>query len=399
MKKPNPYHLPGAPGLTCHLSTPKVTMGHGALSQLGALPGGRIALVLDAYLMDSPLLQTLTSQTLAGQEYRIICGVKDEPSFAAIDPYIPVIREFAPTQIVAIGGGSTMDTAKALWAFYERPELTWDTLTGGTPLPEFPGKAVLIAVPTTSGTGAEATGAAVYKRYDGTKALLIDGAIRPGEVFLDFDLLSSLPKKVVANAGVDALAHVIGAMSVESANPMDKMICTQVALSILQNLPRSYLTGDTQSRDIMHVCAYLAGDEINNAGGGLEHKLDMFAKAYHIPHGEIIGIFLPYTMLYLLPENHYLPLAEQMGIPGSTPEEKQRALVGRIWEMYDLLGMPKTIRDAGVPEQEFLDKLPEYIEMVKAIGHIYWIRGFQGDDSLRELYLQAYYGIDKEDLK
>ena len=86
MKKPNPYHLPGAPGLTCHLSTPKVTMGHGALSQLGALPGGRIALVLDAYLMDSPLLQTLTSQTLAGQQYRIICGVKDEPFFAAIDP-------------------------------------------------------------------------------------------------------------------------------------------------------------------------------------------------------------------------------------------------------------------------------------------------------------------------
>ena len=94
-----------------------------------------------------------------------------------------------------------------------------------------------------------------------------------------------------------------------------------------------------------------------------------------------------------------MSLAEQMGIPGSTPEEKQRALVGRIWEMYDLLGMPKTIRDAGVPEQEFLDKLPEYIEMVKAIGHIYWIRGFRGDDSLRELYLQAYYGIDEEDLK
>ena len=393
MKRPNPYTVPGEPGLTEHLPTPRVTMGHGALRRLGALPeNSRIALVLDTYLLDGGPVRALTEETLAGRDCKIICDVRDEPSFAAIDPFIPVIREYAPTHIVAVGGGSTMDTAKALWAFYERPELTWDTLTGGAPVPAFPGKAALVAVPTTSGTGAEATGAAVYKRYDGAKALLIDQAIRPREVFQDFDLLGSLPRKVIANAGVDALAHVIGAMSMESVNPLDKMICTETAVQILKNLPRSY-AGDPEARAAMHVCAYLAGDEINNAGGGLEHKLDMFAKAYHIPHGEIIGIFLPYTMLYLLPENHYLDLADQLGLPGNTAEEKQRSLVERIWALYDEMGMPKTIQEAGVPEAEFLEKLPEYIEMVKNIGHIYWIRGFRGDESLRELYLQSYYGI------
>lgn len=393
MKRPNPYLLPGTESLTRHQSTPQVTLGHGALSQLGTLSGGRLALVLDTYLLGTDFFRTLTEKTLAGCDFQVICDVKEEPSFAAIDPFIPVLQAYAPTHIVAIGGGSTIDTAKALWAFYEHPEFDWNRLTSA-PIPPFSGKATLVAVPTTSGTGAEATGAAVYKKYDGTKALLIDDAIRPGEVFLDFDLLSSLPKKVIANAGVDALAHVLGALSMSSINLLDRMLCTQTAVKILQALPHSYLEGDTLSRDTMHICAYLAGDEINNAGGGLEHKLDMFAKAYHIPHGEMIGIFLPYTMLYLLPENHYLEVAEQLGVQGNTPEEKQRNLVRRIWSMYDILNMPKTIQDAGVPEEAFLEKLPDYIDMVKNIGHIYWIKGFLGDESLRELYLRAYYGME-----
>lgn len=394
MKKINPYTIDGQIGLTRHLRTPEVTMGYGALAQLGTIQNARLALVVDSFLPGTQSYQNLVENVFRNVQYRLICTVGAEPSYEAIDPYIGTIREFEPTHIVALGGGSTIDTAKALWTFYERPELDWEAITGGVPIPEFPGKAELIAIPTTSGTGAEATGAAVYKKYDGSKALIIDQRIRPTQVYLDFDLVTSLPKKVVANAGVDALAHVIGALSMETINVLDKMICTQVAVTILKNLENSYLTGDPRAREAMHVCAYLAGDEINNAGGGLEHKLDMFAKAYHIPHGEVIGMFLPYTMLYLLPEGHYTAIAEQLGLPGETAEEKQRNLVARIWEIYDTLGMKKTIRDLGVPEEEFLANLPGYIEMVKQIGHIYWLKGFRGDESLRELYLQAYYGID-----
>lgn len=114
---------------------------------------------------------------------------------------------------------------------------------------------------------------------------------------------------------MDALAHVVGALSTQNCNQLDHMLCTQTAIQILRALPKSY-KGDKDARALMHVCAYLAGDEIENAGGGLEHKLDMFAKAYHIPHGEVIGIFLPYTMLYLIEQNHYLDIAEQMGDAG-----------------------------------------------------------------------------------
>lgn len=388
--KPNPYFLSEKKKLTAHESTLKVTMGDGALEQLRNYDEGRIAIVLDTYLLESDILKKLKEEILAGREYKIICDVKEEPSYEAIDPFIPVIQEYAPRYILAIGGGSTMDTAKALWSFYECPELTWEKALKG--LPAFPGKAVLIAVPTTSGTGAEATGAAVYKKYDGTKALWIDKAIRPKEAFLDFSLLDSIPQKVIVNAGVDALAHVVGALSCEACNIMEHMISTQVAVSILKALPKS-CRKDADARAVMHVCAHLAGDEIENAGGGLEHKLDMFAKAYHLPHGEVIGIFLPYTMLYLIREDHYLDIAEQLGMPGETPYEKQRALIDFIWKMYDEIELPKTLRETGIPEEEFVAAIPSYIEMVKEIGHIYWIKGFQGDDTLEGLYKQAYYGL------
>jgi len=391
MKKPNPYCIDNDITLTRHFSTPEVTMGHGAIKALGKISGARLAIIIDTYLLNSDFFKGLTGNILANADYSVICDVKDEPSYAAIDPYIEKIQTFAPTHIVAIGGGSTIDTAKALWTFCEHPEMGWADLD--KPIRPFSGKTSMVAIPTTSGTGAEATGAAVFKKYDGSKALVIDRHIRPSHVILEFDLLSSLPPKVVAQAGVDALAHVIGALSVETINLLDKMICTETAVKIIKALPVSYQAADPAARDTMHVCAYLAGDEINNAGGGLEHKLDMFAKAYHIPHGQIIGVFLPYTMLYLLPENHYLEIAEQLGLPGDTAEEKQRGLVELIWQIYDTLGMPKTVRETGVPEQAFLDNLPRYIEMVREIGHIYWIKGFKGDDSLRELYLQSYYGI------
>lgn len=215
MKKLNPYCIDNDITLTRHLSSPEVTMGHGAIKTLGNIKNARLAIVLDTYLLNSDFIQGLTEKILVNVEYKIICDVRDEPSYAAIDPYIEKIQAYAPTHIVAIGGGSTIDTAKALWTFCEHPGISWEDYTSGRPIEAFSGRTVMVAVPTTSGTGAEATGAAVYKKYDGSKALVIDKCIRPSQVILEFDLLSSLPPKVVAQAGVDALAHVIGALSVE----------------------------------------------------------------------------------------------------------------------------------------------------------------------------------------
>lgn len=370
--------------------TSRVRLGHGVISQLEEYNNGKMALILDDYLRESSIFKDLEEKVLVDLDYKIICTVETEPTFGNIDPYIKDIRKYEPDYIVAIGGGSTIDTAKALLMFYELHDLNWETAVS-EPLPIFPKETKLIAIPTTSGTGAEATGAAVYKKYDGTKAMIISDRIRPHEVFLDYNLITTVPKTVVAHSGVDALAHVLGAMSCKNASRLDKMICTQAAVTIMKNLSNSY-NGDMNAKISMHISAYLAGVEINNAGGGLEHKLDMFAKNYNLPHGLVIGIFLPYTMLYLLPENHYIEIAEQLGLQGNN-REKQMGLINMIWEMYDEIGIPRTIKETGVPENEFIGNIPKYIEQVKEIGHIYLIQGFKGEDTLEELYKQSYYGI------
>ncbi len=393
MKKVNPYAIDGDITLTRHYNIECVTIGHGCTKSLAKLEGARIALIIDEYLQKSDFFVQFEKNVLSKVEYSLICTIKDEPSYEAIDLHIPTIKDYSPTHIVALGGGSTIDTAKALWAFYEHLDLTWETYTSFEPIPQFPGKAKLIAIPSTSGTGAEATWAAVYKKYDGTKALVIDRQIHPSEVYLEFDLLETLPPEIIAISGLDALTHVVGGLSVESINLLDQMLCTTIAAKIINTLPQSFRGEGEMCRDMMHICSYMAGVEINNAGGGLEHKLDMFAKAYHIPHGKVVGIFLPYTMLYLMEENHYVDLAVSLGMQGDTLQQKQRNLVEHIWNMYDILGMPKTIKEVGVPEEEFIAQIPKFIDMVVEIGHVDWIKGYKGADSLKQLYLDAYYGI------
>ena len=148
MKKPNPYCIDNDIALTRHFSTPEVTMGHGAIKALGNIAGARLAIIIDTYLLNSDFFKSLTRDILTNVEYSVICDVKDEPSYAAIDPYIEKLQSFAPTHIVAIGGGSTIDTtAKALWTFYEHPEMGWDDLDSGKPIKPFSGKASMVCNP------------------------------------------------------------------------------------------------------------------------------------------------------------------------------------------------------------------------------------------------------------
>lgn len=371
-----------------HKSIPAIVLGNGALNCLKEYQNEKIALVIDAFLENSPVMDALKAMW-ANRDMRVVACVNHEPSYEAIDPYIEEIRAFAPTLLVAIGGGSTMDTAKALWLFYELEDMSWERAIQGN-LPAFPGKCQLIGVPTTSGTGSETTSAAVFKSYDGTKTMIIDDCIRPNSAILDYQLVQSVPCQVVAHSGVDALAHVLGAMSCISATHVDHMICTQVAVTIMKNLKASY-EGDARAKEKMHVCAFLAGDAISNAGGGLEHKFDRFAKEYQLPHGLVIGILLPYTMRLLLDKGHYVDVAQQLGHTGNA-KELQLHLIEDIWNLYEAIGIPRTLKEAGVPE-EYMEHIPEYIRQVVAIGQHYLVDGYPGDNVLTSVYKEAYYGI------
>jgi alcohol dehydrogenase class IV len=363
-------------------------MGYGAIRILKDIEASRIALVVDSYLLGSEVYKLLTEELFAGR-FSLICDINSEPAFAVIDQHIQKIKDYKPDCIVGIGGGSAMDTAKALWVFYEFPDISWEAAVKG-PLPAFSGKTKMIAVPTTSGTGSEITGCGVYTSYDNKKAMILSNEIRPSESILDYDLLKTIPQQIVAYSGVDALAHVVGALSCKSVTDNGRILGEAVAVRIIKNLPKSY-SGDANARVTMHMCAHLAGNVINNTGVGLDHLLEFFAKTCHLAHGLAVGILLPYTMLYLLEEKRYEEIAEQLGCTGAG---KQRALVDKIWEMYDAVGVPRCLKDAGVPEKEYFAGVSEFIKLLKSIGNCHWIAGFKSEDEdLPELYRQAYYGL------
>lgn len=377
--------------------TTDYTLGRGSLSQIGEYKDGRIALVVDqAILKVLGLEKTLKESILNDCEYKVICDVPREPTMEMLKEPIEEIRRYAPKYIVAIGGGSVLDAAKALWLFYELPHYDWNMAFTPYQIEHFPGKATLTVVPTTSGTGSETTGCAVIKDDEKHKRMILSNEILPTSAILDFDLLKSLPKKNIAFSGTDALAHAMEASVSKIASELVKQIGCQAAITLIKELPRSY-SGDADAREKVHIAATMAGSAISNAITGMAHGMDFAGGDFNLPHGLMTGMLLPYTMFYLAPQAFYAKVADQLGITGNS-DEKQTKLIRTIWKMYDEVGMPKMLAEAGVPEKDYLEKIPAYIERAKADANIILCPKEPTDEDLKTLFLQFYYGLKEKNI-
>ena len=371
--------------------TTQYVLGSGSIGKLGEYKGKKIALVVDESIIKALKLDiSLYENILKGMDYRIICNMPTEPHMNMLDAPIKEIQTFAPDVIVGIGGGSVMDTAKALWLFYELPEYTWEKATKPYEVEAFPGKAILIAVPTTSGTGSETTGCAVVKDDNKKKCMILSNEIIPKQVIMDFDLLKSIPLHNIAFSGTDALAHAMEAGSSRLASTMVRMYCAQAAVTIINELPKSY-RGDLEAREKVHVAASMAGAGINNSITGMAHGMDQAGGDFGKPHGLLTGMLLPYTMEYLAPHPFYEDVAQQLGLTGTT-EEKQQKLVEAIRKMYSQIQMPMTLKEIGISEKEYLDKIPCYIETALKDANILFAPKDPSEQELETLYKQFYYG-------
>ncbi len=372
--------------------TTQYVLGSGSIEKLGEYKGKKIALVVDdAIVRALGLDKTLYEGILAGADFKVICSMPKEPSMELLDQPVRDMQAYAPEVIVGIGGGAVMDTAKALWLFYELPHYDWEKAMRPYEVEPFPGKAVLIAVPTTSGTGSETTGCAVVKDYEKRKKMILSNEIIPRMAILDYDLLKSLPPRNISFSGTDALAHALEAAVSAIANDMVRAVGIQAAVTLIRELPKSF-AGDAKARKAVHISASLAGQAINNSITGMAHGMDQAGGDFGLPHGLMTGMLLPYTMRYLAPQPVYEQVADQLGITGSS-EEKQNTLIERIWKMYEEIQMPKTLRDAGVPEQEYLDKIPSYIPRAMEDANVLMAPKDPTAEELEALYKQFYYGI------
>lgn len=301
----------------------------------------------------------------AGMEVSFFEGVEPDPSVETVMKGAKAMTDFGPDWIVAIGGGSPIDAAKAMWAFYEYPDVTFEDLCTPFNFPKLRTKAKFCAISSTSGTATEVTAFSVITDYSkGIKYPLADFEITPDVAIVDPALVTSLPVKQVAFTGMDALTHAIEAYVSTLNNPFTDPLAIKAIEMVFDYLLQSYNL-DMDAREEMHYAQCLAGQAFSNALLGIvhsmAHKTGAVFSTGHIPHGCANAIYLPYVIKYNAHEpeamRRYADIARRVGLGGTSEKAQVNALIERIESFNRAMNIPKTIQEFGVKEPEFLEKL------------------------------------------
>lgn len=313
----------------------------------------------------------------AGMEVQLFEGIESDPSVETVMRGAKAMEEFQPDWIVAMGGGSPIDAAKAMWIKYEYPDITFEEMCKVFGMPKLRRKAHFCAISSTSGTATEVTAFSIITDYQkGIKYPIADFEITPDVAIVDPELAETMPKKLVAHTGMDAMTHAIEAY-VSTANCDFTDPLALHAIKMIQNdLVGSY-NGDMAKRDSMHNAQCLAGMAFSNALLGIVHSMaHKTGAAYsggHIVHGCANAMYLPKVIKYNAKEPEaaarYAKIAKFINLPGNTDEELVDALIARIREMNKDLDIPTCIKyyEGGIiDEKEFMEKLPKVAEL--AVG-------------------------------
>lgn len=333
----------------------------------------------------------------AGIEVEIFEGVEPDPSVETVMKGAEAMRKFHPDWIVAMGGGSPIDAAKAMWIFYEYPDFTFEKAVVPFGLPELRQKAKFIAIPSTSGTATEVTAFSVITNYtEKIKYPLADFNLTPDIAIVDPDLAQTMPKKLVAHTGMDALTHGIEAYTASLRSNFSDPLAAKGIKMVVENLLKSF-EGDEKAREEMHDAQCLVGMAFSNALLGIVHSMAHKTGAvFHIPHGCANAIFLPYVIKYNRKncEDRYADIARMLKLEGNTDSELTDSLINLINEMNTNLEIPHTMKEYGVEEEDFKDKL-EFISKNAVLDACTGSNPREIDDkTMEKLFTCAYYGTE-----
>lgn len=344
--------------------------GNGALEQLKNIKGKKAILILGGGSMKrfGFVEKVVNYLTEAGIETRLFENVEPDPSVETVMKGAAVMREFEPDWIIAMGGGSPIDAAKAMWVFYEYPDTSFDEIIQPFSFPALRQKAKFIAIPSTSGTATEVTAFSVITDYaKGIKYPLADFNITPDIAIVDPALAETMPPTLTAHTGMDALTHAIEAYVSTLNSPFTDPLAIKAIQMVIQYLPASY-KGDKGAREQMHYAQCMAGQAFSNALLGIvhsmAHKTGAAFSTGHIPHGCANAIYLPYVIKFNAKSagKRYADIARSLGITG-TDEACVKALCAKIDEYNVKLNIPKTLKDFGINEEEFLNKVTDIAKL------------------------------------
>ncbi|MCZ0754723.1 bifunctional acetaldehyde-CoA/alcohol dehydrogenase [Anoxybacillus sp. J5B_2022] len=320
----------------------------------------------------------------------IFSEVEPDPSLTTVMKGAEMMRSFQPDVIIALGGGSAMDAAKAMWLFYEHPETDFNGLKQKFldirkrvfKYPKLGQKAQFVAIPTTSGTGSEVTSFAVITdKENNIKYPLADYELTPDVAIIDPQFVMTLPKHVTADTGMDVLTHAIEAYVSNMANDYTDGLAMKAIQLVFEYLPRAYKNGnDELAREKMHNASTIAGMAFANAFLGINHSLaHKLGAEFHIPHGRANTILMPHVIRYnatkpkkftafpkyeyFVADQRYAEIARVLGLPARTTEEGVESLIQAIIKLAKELDIPLSIEACGVSKQEFDSKVDKLAEL------------------------------------
>lgn len=409
-----------------------------ALKELKDVMGKKRAFVVtDSFMFKSGFTKHITDcLEEMGITYTIFSDVEPDPSLKSAQLGAEAMRKFEPDVIIAMGGGSAMDAGKIMWVLYEHPEADFqdmamrfiDIRKRVYTFPNMGEKAYFIAVPTSAGTGSEVTPFAVITDQEtGVKYPLADYQLLPKMAIVDPDLMVTGPKGLTSASGIDAVTHDLEAIASMMATDFTDGLAKQSLKMIFQYLPRAYdsapsrdnpnPTPDFEAREKMANAATMAGMAFANAFLGvchsMAHKLGAF---HHIPHGvanallidEVIrfnsaetpakmGTFSQYTHPHTMAR--YAEVATELGCKGKNDAEKVEAMITKIDELKEYIGIPKTIKDWGIDEKDFLNRLDAMVEQAFDDQCTGANPRYPLMAEIKQMYLNAYYGTPGSLLK
>lgn len=382
----------------------------------------RAFVVTDSFLYRNGYTKPITDKLdQMGIQHTTFFDVAPDPTLTSAKEGTAQMRTFEPDCIIALGGGSAMDAAKIMWVMYEHPEVDFmdmamrfiDIRKRVYTFPKMGEKAYFIAVPTSAGTGSEVTPFAVITDEEtGIKYPLADYELMPDMAIIDTDFHMSAPRGLTAASGIDAVTHALEAYASVMATDYTDGLALQALKIIFTYLPRAYDNGQTDNvaREKMANAATMAGMAFANAFLGvchsMAHKLGAF---HHLPHGianalmieEVLrfnaaeapakmGTFSQYDHPHTLAR--YAEVADALQLGGKTDTEKLENLIAAVNRLKERVGIKKTIRDYGIDEQDFLNRLDEMTEQAFDDQCTGANPRYPLMREIRQMYLNAYYG-------
>lgn len=375
------------------LAGSQLMFGEGCLEHIKALNTKKTSIVIGgSSMVKSGILDKVKGYlSEINAESQVIEGVEPDPSFATVMRGAKEMLTFGPDLIIALGGGSVMDAAKTMWVYYEHPEL--DSLEAILPPNEFPKlreKALFCCIPSTAGTASEVSRSVVISDTEtGIKHGVGNMEMMPDIAICDPEVTRSMPPRITAETGMDALTHALEALASTRANYLGNILATQAALDIMENLPKAFKDGnDMVAREIMLNASMTAGIAFTNVSLGIVHSMAHTLGSYfHTAHGLGDAMLLPYIIRYNTGDERAAGIYKEFAAKAGGED-----LAVMVEELNKELNIPSSFKEIISDEDKYMSILEEMAEMAKADGCTKTNPIIPTIEEFKELFIKAYKG-------